>query len=444
MRDELLKSFKLGLPLAVTQLASIAINTTDTVMLGWLGPDELAAGSLAFRLFIICFLACLGMTLSVGPILGQELGRRRYRNVRRTVRQGFWVAIAASVPLFILMWNGEAVFLALGQQPEISAKAGSYLRWSMWGLLPSICFIVLRQFVSAHQRTRSPLVVLSLGIPLNILGNYVLMYGKFGFPELGLVGIGLSTAISHVFMLAVQLGYCVTSRKFRRYYLLVRFWRPDWPRFREIVTLGYPISISVIAESGLFVAATLMVGIVEPSALAAHAVAMQCNAVSFMIPLGFSQAATVRTALARGKDDVAGIRRAAWSAMILAAVFAIIPVLVFGVFGRTVVGFYLDTDDASIQSIVDQAVMFLILVAGFACIEGVQVVALGSLRGLKDTKGPMRLTIFGYWVVGVPMAAVFAWGFDLGAYGVWYGVFIGLFVSTGCLIYRQHKTLSQL
>lgn len=436
-RDEAWATLSLALPLALTQLAQIAIQTTDVVMMGWLGPSQLAAGALGTSLYHPLFLFGLGILMAVAPIAAQALGGHQRRAVRRTVRQGFWVALTIAVPFCLFLWYARPFLLLIGQDPGVTALTEGYLRAALWGLPPALGVVVLRCFVTVHARPRSVLVVTLLGIVVNGLGNYALMFGHFGFPRLELVGAGISTMLVHAFMFLTLLAHAVRARGFRRYALLARFWRPDWPRYVEIITLGVPIGLTVLAEAGLFAAAAFLMGVIGTDALAAHAIALQCAAVAFMVPLGVGQAATVRVGLAVGAGDIARVGRAGWVSFALGAGFMSATAIVFWTAGDVLVGFFLP--DAPPGGVAALAISFLAIAALFQLFDGAQVIGVGLLRGLKDTRVPMLIAVFGYWAVGFVVSAWLGLRTELAGAGVWFGLAAGLAVTATMLIWRFYR-----
>lgn len=434
----------LSLPLVGSQLAAIAMATTDVIMMGWLGPTQLAAGALGSALYIPIMHFGFGVATAVAPMTAQALGARDFRAVRRSIRQGFWVATAVGAIFAIPLWQSGAIFVLLGQKPELAALAQGYLRAALWGLIPLLWLIVLRGFLTAHSRPRAVFVVMVVGIGVNALGNYALMFGNFGFPRLELVGAGVSTSVVDVFMALALIAFVLWDRRLRRYGLFVRFWRADWPRFVEVLRLGTPIGLMVLAESSLFGAAGILMGLIGTAELAAHAVALQCAAVAFMIPLGINQAVTARVGLAVGARDRKAVGRAGWVALWLGIAFATISASVFWFAGEWLVGLYLDIDDVANAPVVGLAVSFLLIAALFQIVDGAQAIAAGALRGLRDTRIPMFLAIFGYWVVGLPTSAALAFWLDLGGQGIWIGLAVGLAVVAGLAVWRFHRRESVL
>ena len=265
-----------------------------------------------------------------------------------------------------------------------------------------------------------------IAIPLNALGNYALIFGNFGLPRLELAGAGYSSAMTESFLFLSLLAFVLLDRRFRRYRLLGRIWRPDWPRFREIFRLGLPIGLMHISELGLFLAAALLLGLIGTPELAGHAIALQCAAISYMIPLGLAQATTVRVGLAVGRRDPVAMRRGAVSALCLGCGFMVLPALVFWFAGPQLVSLFLDLEQADNLVAAGFAVSYLAVAAIFQIADGGQAIAAGALRGLKDTRVPMLLALVGYWLVGFGSAWWLAFGLGLGGLGVWLGLAIGL------------------
>jgi MATE family multidrug resistance protein len=438
-RQEMLATLRLAAPLVFTQLAMIGMNTTDIVMMGWLGPHELAAGSLGMNIYIPLFLFGMGIATVVAPMVAQSLGARDLRGVRRTVRQGFWLTLLFGAVFTLVIWNGRPVLLMVGQDPAVASLSESYLQPLAWALIPSLWFVVLRCFVTAHSRPRSVLIVTLLAVGLNAVGNYGLMFGKFGLPRWELAGAGATTSGVSLLMFLALLGFVLRDRRFRRYSILKRFWRPDWARFAELFRVGVPIGLTIVAEAGLFAAAAFLMGLISTASLAAHAIALQCSAVAFMVPLGISQAAMVRVGFAAGARDRDGVARAGWSALLVGSLFMACSALTFWFAGHGLVGLFLDSSTPENGPVIDLAVGFLTIAALFQLVDGGQVIGVSVLRGLKDTTVPMWLAIGGYWTVGFGTAVVLAFPLGFGGRGVWIGLALGLAFVALAAIWRFHQ-----
>jgi len=437
-RREIRAMATLAWPIVLTNLAQNAMQTTDVVMMGWLGPDALAAGTLGFNIYFTPMIFGMGMLLAVSPMVAFELGRRAHsvRDVRRTVRQGLWIALMLAIPLWALMWQGEAILVAMGQDPALAADAGSYLRAMQWALLPFYFYIVLRSFVSALERPGWALAIMAVAVLFNVFANWVLMFGNLGFPAFGIVGTGIATTLSATLMCAGLALVVLLHKRFRRYHVFGRFWRPDWPRFREMLRIGLPISGILTFEVGLFGASALLMGLIGAASLAAHAIAVQLASIAFMVPMGIAQAATVRVGRAYGAGSEQGIKMSGWVAFALGIAFMAMTATLMLTMPHLLISAFLDLDDAVNAEVVGLAVLFLAIAALFQIVDGAQAVAGGMLRGLQDTKVPMFYAAIGYWGIGMPSGILLAFWFGLGGAGIWLGLCIGLAVVALMLVVR--------
>jgi len=436
---ELKATFALSVPLVFSQLAAIAIKATDVVMMGWLGPEFLAAGALAATLFFPFHHFGTGIVSAVMPMAAQAKGARDFRGVRRSVRQGLWVALMLGVLFAALLWYSREILIALGQNAALADLAGSYLQIVLWSFTPIFWFMVLRCLVTIHARARAIAVITLVAVGLNGLGNYALMFGNFGMPRLELVGAAISSVVVESVMCLALLIYLSWHRDFRRYNLLVRLWRADWPRFFEVLRLGMPMGLTTLAETSLFSAAGILMGWLGTAELAAHAVALQCAATAFMIPLGISLAVTARVGLAAGAGDSTGIGRAGWIGLGLGMAAMSISASIFWFAGPQLVGLFLDSNISANLPVIDLAVSFLIVAAVFQLVDGLQVVGVGALRGLKDTNIPMWFAIFGYWGVGMPLAYILGFPLAMGGEGIWGGLAAGLAVVAVLAVWRFYR-----
>jgi len=304
-RDELRATLSLAWPLILANLTMQLIQATDVILLGWLGARELAAAALALSLSFGMVLFALGVLTASSPMIASALGARfnAVRDVRRTFRQSVWAAALMAAPIMVVLWNAEGIILAFGQEPELAQLAGRFLRGYMWVIPPWMLFQTLRNFVSAMERPGWILAISAVGIPLNALVSWALIFGHFGLPALGIIGGGIGSSIVWTVM-ALALGTVVlTDRQFRRFHLFGRFWRPDWARFRQLFRLGGPIGLTMGFEGGVFSAAAYLMGLFGAPSVAAHQIALQIAATTFMVPLALGQAATVRVGLAYGRRD---------------------------------------------------------------------------------------------------------------------------------------------
>ncbi len=438
---ELRATIGLAWPMVLTNLAQNAMTATDVMMMGRLGPLALGAGSLGFNLYFAPQIFGLGLILATSPMMARELGRNRHsvRDVRRTVRQGMWIAFAVAIPIWVLLWFTEPILLAMGQKPELASEAGRYVHWLQWALLPFYWYIVLRSFISALERPRWAMVIVIVAVAFNVLANWCLMFGNLGFPAMGVAGSGLATTLSSLFMLAGLMIVVTTDRQFRRYRLFGRFWRPDWPRFFQLFRLGLPIAGILTFEVSIFNAAALLMGLISETALAAHAIAIQIASLSFMVPMGIGQAVTVRVGRAYGAGNVEAIARAGWTAFWLGTGFMSFMALIMLFFPDLLISAFMNPAAPDNAAVAALAVSFLAYAALFQIVDGAQAVAGGMLRGLHDTKIPMIQAAIGYWGIGLPLGIVLAFPAGLDGAGIWIGLSSGLAAVAIMLMMRWQR-----
>lgn len=428
LRSEMWAALKLGWPLILTNVSQAALTTTDIILIGRLGADTLAAALLATSFYHSLMIFAMGLVSAVMPMIAIALGRHRHsvRDVRRTVRQGFWAAVLICIPIWILLWYAEETFLLFGQRPEIAAHAGQFMSTLQWALLPYLFYIVLRSFFAAMEKPMWTLLIALISIIFNALAGWALIFGHFGLPRLELWGAGIATTLSSIMMFLGLAIILFINRKFRRYHLFGRFWRPDWPRLAELWRIGLPMAFTFVFETSIFYAAVLMMGRISPTAMAAHAVAIQIASVGFMVPLGFGQVATVRVGRAYGASNYDAISLAGWSAYMLGVGFMGIMGILMITVPKLFIGAFLNMNDPANLAVVELAVTFLACAALFQLVDGAQAVAAGMLRGLRDTRIPMYLALFGYWGVGLPLGALLAFPFGMEGVGIWLGLAAGL------------------
>ena len=308
------------------------IQATDVVMMGWLGARPLAASALGINLNFALSLLCLGLVTASSPMIATALGRRASSGPRGPAHLSP-VAVAdrdCQPPVWAVLWFAEPIILALGQDRGLAEGAATFLRGYMWSMLPFLLFQAMRNFVSALERPGWVLAISLMGIVLNGALGWTLIFGHFGFPALGLFGGGLASSIVWTLLVLALAAVIMTDRQFRRFHLFGRLWRSDWPRYRRLWLLGLPIGLAMGFEGGVFSAAAYLMGLISADAVAAHAVALQIAALSFMVPLGLAQAATVRVGHALGRGDRAGITRAGWIAWGLGVTFMALTALLIG------------------------------------------------------------------------------------------------------------------
>jgi len=427
---------KLAGPIVATQLGWVAMLTTDAAMIGQLGKVPLAGATLVLMVYFALYVFAFGVVMATASLASQAYGARRPRLVRRIIRQGLWATILIVAPGIALMAYTPEILTLLRQPPEAVALSGQYIETLKWSLAPGIAFVVLRNFVSALNRPAFAMWVMLAGVPVNAALDYALIFGKFGLPRLELFGAGLATTSVSALLFAILLAVSLFVRPFRRYNILGRFWRPDWDAFRRIFKLGLPIAAIMLLESGFFIFTVFMMGWISTATVAAHMIAIQVPHVTFMVPMGLSQAATVRVGHAVGRRDPEGAYRAGWTAIVLSLAFMAAVSLVILAIPSTLASVFLDESRPDSAAVLALATSFLLFAAIFQAADGIQAVAAGALRGLNDTAVPMALAALCYWAIGFTSAGALAFWGGLEGVGIWIGFVIALVAAAIVLTWR--------
>ncbi len=437
-RDETRALMALSVPLIIGNLGWSAIAATDLLLLGHLGPDAVAMGALGFNVYMALLIFGIGLTTAASPLIASERGRRLHsvRDVRRTVRQTMWAAALVCLPSWIVLWQTEAILIGIGQDPELAAGAAAMVRSLQWALLPYLAYMTLRNFVAALERPIWGVVVTLIAVPYNVLAGWVLIFGHFGFPAMGLQGAGLASMSTSIFMFLGMAVVISLDREFRRYHLFGRFWRADWQRFRTVWQVGLPIAITLALEVTVFNAAVFLMGLIGRSSLAAHAIAMQLAALVFMVPMGIGQAATVRVGYFHGRRDSVAVGRAGWIALICGTGFALCSATLLISVPRFLVSGFIDVDLPANAEVTALAISFLSVAALFQLGDCGQAVGAGMLRGLQDTRVPMLFAAVGYWVIGIGVGTLLAFPLGMKGLGIWLGLASGLVVVAILVVWR--------
>ena len=421
-------------PLILAQLAGTSMGFVDTLMVGRLGDVALAGIALGNTLYFFVLLLLTGVVLAVGPTVSQAHGAGDEEGVARAARQGLWLALGGTLLALPLFWNAEALLRLMGQPAETAALAGAYIRAVSWGFLPALGLTALRGLLEGLSNPRPIMFIALAGVGLNVAANDVLMFGRLGFPALGLIGTGYATTFVSWLMFALAGLYVhITLGGYR---IFSRLRTPDPRTLRELFTVGWPIGLTLGFEVGLFSVTALLMGLLGATELAAHQIALQTASLTFMVPLGLSIALSVRVGQAAGRGDAAGVRRAGGVGIGLSGAFMVLTALAFWTLPRAIVGLYIDVRDPANATLVALAVTYLGVAAMFQVFDGLQVSASGALRGLKDTRTPMLISLFSYWGVGLGVGVWLAFGLGWGGRGLWLGLVAGLGAAALLLILR--------
>jgi MATE family multidrug resistance protein len=426
----------LGLPLIGSHVAQFVLHLTDTVMLGWYGVLPLAAGVLGASSFFTIFVLGSGFAKAVMPMVASANSQGDERQVRRVARMGLWLSILFSVLTYPVFWWSGSILLALGQEEEVSALAQQYLRIAGIGMCPALLVMVLKSYLSALERTQVVLWVTVAAVPLNVLLNWALIFGNLGAPELGVAGSAIATVTVQIVSLGLIVLYAALLPALAKYSLFQRFWRPDWPGFRAVFRLGWPMGLTGLAESGLFQASALMMGWIGTTELAAHGIALEITALAFMVHVGLSNAVTVRGGQAYGAADWTSLRQGALTGIALSFGMAMLTVCLFLLAPKALIWPFLNPDDPASATIIVTGTALLACAALFQLADGMQVMALGLLAGVQDTKVPMVLASVSYWLIGIPASYALAFPLGFGPVGLWLGLVVGLAMAAISLMAR--------
>lgn len=424
---------RLAGPLIANNLALAGMTFTDTVMAGRIGTRDLAAVGVGNALYHAAFLFGLGILMAMSPITAQAFGAGREREIGHYVRQSGWIALAIAVATMILMHNAGPLLALMGISEGFRPLAADYVAAVSYGAPAIFSYLVLRFASEGLGHTRPIAIVALLALVCNAIADWVLMYGKFGLPALGAVGCGYATALTQWLMLAFMLHYVVrgSPHVYSGLRIFARFERPHPRKIAEVLRLGVPIGVGVLAEVGLFSAAALLVGRLGSAAAGAHQVAINYAATMFMVPLGIHSATMARVGQKAGRGDLAGARFTGFTGIGACTLFMTASALVMLSFRGPIISLY--TNDPAVWTIANG---LLLMAAIFQISDGVQAGAMGALRGLKDTTVPMALSILAYWGVGFAFAWYTVVVLGRGPTWVWAALAAGLTVAAVLLTGR--------
>lgn len=433
-RRETRTLLRLAAPLIAGQVATLAMNFVDTVMAGRLSAEALAAVALGGAVWSSLFLFVIGTLSVLSPWVAQLAGAGAFPEVAPVVRQTGWIATALAGLTILVMWRAEGLLALFDVQPGVLSLAAGYLDALAWGVPGIFLYMTLRYVSEGLAHTRPVLYIALLGLPFNVAGNWILMYGELGAPALGAIGCGYATAIVFSVQGLAMALYVTRSSVFDRVRPLLRWATPEARAIGELLWVGVPIGVALFLEVSLFATVALLMASFGTVAVAAHQIAFNFCALTFMVPLGISMATTVRVGHAAGRRDPAGVRLAGWTGIGLAMAVQIVTAAVMLAVPGWIARIY--TADPAVRAI---GVQLLMLGALFQLSDGAQVSAAGALRGIKDTRVPMIITIIAYWVVGLPAGYALGLHTALGPRGLWCGFIGGLTVAAVLLTWRFYR-----
>lgn len=443
IQTEIREFLKLAIPLAGAQVAQATTGFIDAVMMGWLGQEVLAAGGLATMIFMAFMMTGIGIISGVSPLVAEAYGAKQNRRVGQITRQGLWIALILAVVGMQIIANLEGLMQRFGQTESIVTLADAYLNIIAWGLFPAIAFGVLRGCIVSLSQARPVMLIVITATVLNIIGNYVLAFGKLGFPEMGIAGLAVASICAHWFMFLSLLGYLLWHQAFRQYNLFQSLHRLEPKIIQQLLWVGTPIGITTALEYGLFTTMSFFMGVLGTSVLAAHQIVLQTLTVIYMVPLAMSYAATVRVGQWLGQRNWQKVKQAAFVSIGLAiTLMSIIGIALF-ICSQQIIGLYLDLGNPVNADVLSIGVSIFTVTAFGQVLDGIQRTTNGVLQGLQDTRVPMLLGIFSYWGIGLTVSYFLGFHTDLAGTGIWIGSYLGIAIAAITYIWRFRGILSK-
>jgi len=429
--EELRALLALAIPVVLSELGWMTMTIVDLVMVGRLGPDAIGAVGLGNAIYYAPSLFGIGLLLGLDTLVSQFWGAGRFDDCHRSLAQAMYIAMAFTPLLMLAMLAAERMFTGGGVDPTVATLTRSYVSILNWGTFPLLVYGGFRRYLQGVARVRPVTFALISANLVNLVFNWIFIYGHFGLPALGVPGSALSTVFARIYMAAV-LVYAAWAHENGRGHRLFAHWpRPDWARIRALLRLGLPAASQVVLEVAAFGAATVMASHLTPIALATHEIVLSCAAYTYMVPLGISAAAAVAVGHAIGAGNPARARRAGLLAIGLGAGFMALMAVLFLVVPRPIIHIW--TRDASVVAL---GAHILAIVAGFQIFDGIQTVSTGALRGLGETRFPMLMNLTAYWILGLPFGALLCFRLHWGLSGLWTGLTVSLIMIAVVLIAR--------
>jgi len=424
IRQEVIKTFKLGAPLVAAQLMQMSMNVADTIMAGNFNAEALAAIAVGNSLWVPILITVLGTLLAINPIVAQLLGGGKKEQIGMKLWQGLWLALFLSVPSFFMIRSTGVVMDYFHISPEIIPTTLGYLNAISWCIPAQFFYFALRYFNEGIHIAKPSMYFAIVGSIINIFANYVFMFGHLGLPAMGAVGTGWATTLVW-WMILIGMGFVTFRKRIRHeFQILQNFAWPDGPTQKELLKVGIPNGFSFAMEVTMFAVAALVIGSMGVHQMAAHQVTINFAALAFMIPLGLSFAITARVGFAIGKKELDEARFIGYVGIVISTLVMCFTAVLMLTLPEMIIGVY--TQEVEVARI---AVNLLFFAAIFQVSDGLQVSGQAALRGLKDTKIPMLVNALAYWIVGLPLGYLLGINYNLGPAGLWIGLILGLSVA---------------
>jgi len=433
-RQHIRPNFLLAYPVMLSMLGQVMTGVADSVMVGWTGAVPLAASSFANIFFTIPLFFGVGVSYAITPLVAQAEGANDQNKIIATLKNGSLINLVTGVILVALIFAVEPFMHAMGQPDDVVTLAIPYLSIIAISIIPTMIFQTYRQFAEGLQRTRVAMIIVVASNVLNIFLNYLLIFGKYGFPEMGLNGAGWATLISRIVMALSMMLYVYYGRKYQSYKAGFSIGLYSRSLINKMLHIGLPAGSQFVFEAGAFGFSALMMGWLGTTALAAHQIAINLATISYMTTSGLGAAATIRVGNFWGLRDTNNLRTSAFTMIGMAILIMTAWALIF-IFGR----YFLPSLYIEDPAVIELTASLLIIAAFFQLSDGIQVVTAGALRGLQDVKIPSLLIFVAYWVIALPLGYWFAFPLKMGANGIWIGLFLGLTLTAGAMVVRFNR-----
>ena len=438
-RKEAFITWKLSTPIILGELTQMALGIIDSIMVGKISYQQLAAAALVNSVLNIPFVLGFGLTISVSQTVSMANGRRDNLKVSHYLYNGFWLCTIAAILIAVALQFSKNVLFHLGQDIEVATLGAPYLQLMGWSIIPMMMFISLKQFADGLERTRTAMLLSIAALPINIFINWLLVYGNGGFPRLELTGAGYGTLITRILILLIFMVVLFVHPFFSRYIAVRKNqWNLRLHTIKELLHIGIPSSLQVTMESGAFAVSSIIIGTLGAVQLAANQIAISCASLAFMVSWGLAQGASIRVSNAWGRNNWKDIHIIGKTTLVSSIIYGILGVLFFVSFRYTLPLAF--NNDASVMAL---ASVLMLYAAVFQISDATQATAVGLLRGIKDVKVPTLYIAIAYWLVGIPVGCLMTFTFKMGVTGMWIGFASGLTFSSVFLNYRFFKLLNQ-
>ena len=438
MREHLLSTLKLSLPLIIAQIAQLGLGLTDVAMIGWYGTSELAALTLGHACLFFIYITLTGFSLAVITNVSKSFGKADIKALRLNFRMGLWLVFAFSLIGLVLVSKTENFLTYLEQDPNIVEIVSEYIEIVQWMIPFLLLTYVIKAFLISVKKQQIVLIISILGLATNFVFNYLFIFGNFGFPELGIRGVAYSSLLTSFAMMISGLFYIHFS-DLKEKQIFKDFFIFDSEIFLNLFKLGWPICLTIMAESGMFSFASILMGWIGDVELAAHGISLTVFALFFMVPLGISQAGTVIIAKIIGANELTKLDQAASSVYLLGLGWAVLNTFLIIFFGDFIISVFLNSNDLNVEKVAFYAGIFLFVGCFFHLADSGQILFAALLRGFSDTKKPFIISFFSYWAIGIPAAYFLSQKTSLSGSGVYYGIGLGLLVCSILLFFRFVK-----